>query len=57
MRVSNLVNSAMKALSAAKYTKSNTSHLIHNTQAVNDFVKVHPSLSKYDRYNIITLKL
>ena len=38
----------MKFVTPSQYTKSNLAHYIINTAAVNDFIKVHPSLGVKD---------
>jgi len=49
MRISSFLNTAMKFVTPAQYTKSNLAHYNINTRAVNEFVKVHPALGKEDR--------
>ena len=41
-------STSMKFVTPSQYTKSNLAHFIINTRAVNDFIKVHPSLAVKD---------
>ena len=49
MRISSFLNTAMKFVTPAQYTKSNLAHFIINTKAANDFTRVHPRLGDQDR--------
>ena len=49
MRLSSFLNTAMKFVTPAQYTKSNLAHYTINTRAVNEFVKVHSALGEEDR--------
>ena len=51
MRISSLLQTAMKFVTPAQYTKSNLAHYKINTRAVNEFVKVHSPLGNDDRYS------
>ena len=49
MRISGFLNTAMKFVTPAQYTKSNLAHFKINTRAVNEFVTVHSALGEEDR--------